>query len=741
MMRWLLALCLGLAAASLTAPWASETALAQAAATGNEAADPGAQDKATLTVPGRPDVRLIVDISGSMKQTDPENLRQPAVRLLAGLLPGNAEAGLWTFGQWVNMLVPHDDVSAAWRERMRAGSTKINSVALRTNLGKAIEVAGDDLGPNHKGTVDFILLTDGKVDLSDDPAVNAAEERRILDDVVPRLVARGARFHPVALSDQADAAFLKKLADASDGRFHLAQNASDLNRAFADALNAAEPQQQIPIEGNGFSVDAGVKEFTALIFPGEGDGNGALRTLTLVAPDGRRLTPKSAGDSVRWAREPGYDLITIDTPAAGQWQIDGDLGDGSRVTVVSDLRMEMSDIPAHFSTDKPIELSAAFFEKSDKIVNPDFLKVVTVSLTLTAADGRSGTKVLSGDQPPKDGVYGDTIGQLPAEGDYTLTLLADGKTFQRKLTATTHFDAPPATDAGDTPAADRGQEPAEGPAPGGDGAEPVDTGIQPIDPSQVETPEAPASEAVPEGDSGNAVEDAPESPADSAPGSAADAPAADAAPAQAPEEGFLSRWMNWLIGGGVGLLALVALVFAVLRRKRGRDQALVEAASERETAADLEEDTEVPVVAPDIDETPEPDAEPEPATEPELEPEPAAEQAPERDDDIPALTDEDPVPALDEPVVAEDDERIPELPPEPEPADADEPGPFDEGQPSPEDEDIPVAQAALDDDEFGLDDFDLSEFDDLPGYDEDADQHTDNDKDDDGETPAPRKNT
>ena len=46
-----------------------------------------AQESDDVQLPEQSDVRIIVDISGSMKDTDPENLRQPAVRLLARLLP------------------------------------------------------------------------------------------------------------------------------------------------------------------------------------------------------------------------------------------------------------------------------------------------------------------------------------------------------------------------------------------------------------------------------------------------------------------------------------------------------------------------------------------------------------------------------------------------------------------------------------------------------------------------------
>ncbi|KKN16602.1 hypothetical protein LCGC14_0974140, partial [marine sediment metagenome] len=58
-----------------------------------------AEETTKLTLPESPDIRIIVDISGSMKETDPNNLRQPAVRLLARVLPEGSTAGVWTFGQ------------------------------------------------------------------------------------------------------------------------------------------------------------------------------------------------------------------------------------------------------------------------------------------------------------------------------------------------------------------------------------------------------------------------------------------------------------------------------------------------------------------------------------------------------------------------------------------------------------------------------------------------------------------
>lgn len=676
-----------------------------------------------VQLPEQSDVRIIVDISGSMRDTDPENLRQPAVRLLARLLPEGASAGVWTFGQYVNMLVPHREVNDAWREMAIQRSAQINSVALRTNLGAAIETASDDYFTG--GELDqthFILLTDGKVDISDDPRVNAQEEQRILDDIVAGLIDRGATFHPVALSEAADTEFLKALATRSGGRFQVAETADALNLAFLEALNTAVPQEQIPIEGDGFTVDSGVQEFTALIFWGEAETS-ATRELGLVRPDGQELELSNFPDNVRWAREAGYDLITVTEPQSGQWRINGELGEGSRVTVVSDLRMVVSPLPSAFSAEQPLDIRIAFFEAEEKITNPDFLGVLEVSLSITSEGGRSGTKVLSGAQPPEDGTYRDTVNRLPAPGLYTFDVVADGQTFSRKLSATVGFTVP----EGAEPAAAEAEAPmmqepesadepdvTETPAQPAEADEPAEEPAiaAPIDISQVEQPAAPA----------------PETPAEPADESAA-AEGETTEPTE--QEKALPLWVYG--AGGAGVLALAALGWFLFRRGRQQQQAREQAAAERETVEDLEQEPVVAAPEEPEAEADEPEAEEKPGAEQEVEPEPeeipeVTEPVAEEEDDMAqleavideqeaALKAQDALPE-DESADVEDDADIPvaDVPAE------EESLPGEEEIPELESEaELPESDPseADDDEEFGLEDFDLSEFDDLPDYDED----------------------
>lgn len=598
-----------------------------------------AQESTKLTLPERADVRIIVDISGSMKQTDPNNLRQPAVRLLARVVPEGSTAGVWTFGQYVNMLVPHGEVNESWRETAIDRSTKINSVALRTNLGKAIEVASDGYvtGGSLENT-HFILLTDGNVDISDSANVNKAEEKRILGKVLSDLVAKGATFHPVALSDLADAGFLKTLAEESKGSFRIADTAESLNLAFLDALNTAAPQEQIPIEGNGFTVDDGVKEFTALIFRGETNAGGEDKAanLELIRPDGKALLQSAQPDNVRWASEAAYDLVTITEPKAGKWRVKGELGEGSRVTVVSDLRMVVGPVPATFTAKSPVEVRVAFFENSEKVINPEFLDVISVQLSLTSEDGRKGSKTLSKDQPPEDGEYTDTISKLPAEGLYRIDIVADGKTFARKFSATTEFLVPVGM---------------------------IDSTIEaPIDISLAE--QAPVAEPEPQPTPTEPAPLAEEQPAPKEELPAEEKPSVANEPAAEKETENRSALPIplWVIAAGAGALAVLALIIFLLMRKRRNAQDEVDTPSdESENLDDLQQEMA------DIE----------------------AETEAEAEVEAPIVVAEEPEPVL-EPEIEEE----------------------------PAEEDIPIANTVVEpEEEFGLDDFDLSEFDDLPDYD------------------------
>lgn len=377
-----------------------------------------------------PDVRVIIDISGSMKQNDPNNLRRPALELLVKLFPEGSKAGVWTFGQWVNMLVSHKPVNEQWRQSALSKAKKINSVALHTNIPEVLIKATDDidrLSPDYQTSL--ILLTDGMVDVSKSPAENAKARQQIIDEIIPRLREAGISVHTVALSSNADRDLMQYLAVQTDGLAAVAQTADDLRRIFLQAFDAAAPAEQLPLEGNSFLVDSSIEEFTALIFR-QPDSEEAV----LVAPDGSKYTQSGRHEDVKWFHQSDYDLITVKRPFEGQWSVIADLQPDSRVTIVSNLSLVVSALAANTFIGSDSSLSAVLKQQGEIITQPELLDIVEMSLEVNRRDDNQQWQLsLSGvDSSPANGVFRSALTMLQDSGVYDITVRANGKTFQRQ---------------------------------------------------------------------------------------------------------------------------------------------------------------------------------------------------------------------------------------------------------------------------------------------------------------------
>lgn len=372
------------------------------------------------------DLRLLVDISGSMRRTDPNNLRQPAVTLFSELVPQGSQGGVWTFGRLVNMLVPTAQVDDAWRGRVQQAAEKINSVALFTNIGGALEVASDDFYRDQDfSNTHFILLTDGLVSIDGNEAANMTERQRILGPVIDRFVEKGARIHPIALSDEADLPLLEALAVETGGQFNIAHTDAQLTRAMLQAFTGAASSNEVALTDNRFVIDDSVEQFSALIFPEPGSGSIRLNT-----PSGETLSRNNRGDNLRWLSTREYDLITLDQPESGQWQITGLIGEQSRVMLVSQRRMVVSPLPRQFFASDTLPLSIAFYEDGELISDEDFLSKIQLTVEISSEDERSGTRSL--DAPATgDGVFRDEMTLLRDPGLYQVLVRADGGSFNR----------------------------------------------------------------------------------------------------------------------------------------------------------------------------------------------------------------------------------------------------------------------------------------------------------------------
>lgn len=376
-----------------------------------------------------PDVRMLIDVSGSMKQNDPANLRQPAVDLLLQLLPKDSKAGVWTFGQYVNMLIPHKVVDEPWKQQALKNAEDINSVGLHTNIGAALEKAAydsDRLSPDYRSSL--VLLTDGMVDVDRNPSVNDKEWRRIVDEVLPALKQAGYTVHTIALSDNADTVLLEKLALATGGMFEVAQTADELMKIFLRVFDSAAPAEQVPLEGNTFLIDSSIEEFTALIF------RQSDQPTQLISPDTAAYDVDSRDKDVSWYRTDEYDLITVRRPLEGEWRVVADMDPDSRVTVVSNLNMRVKPLPSNVFVDETAELSLLFQEQNKTVTDGRFLSLLSIDTLVQNEDTLdSWPEAIITSPAPPNGVFTRSLDMFHQEGSYQVVVQVDGKSFQRQF--------------------------------------------------------------------------------------------------------------------------------------------------------------------------------------------------------------------------------------------------------------------------------------------------------------------
>lgn len=384
------------------------------------------------STPEKKDVRVLIDISGSMRQNDPENLRRPALRMLAGLLQPGTQAGVWTFARWVNNLVPVAEVDAAWKKRTQALSKQIASPGQFTNIEEVLDKASADWeGEPTTHARHLVLLTDGMVDISKQAAENARSRSRILDTLLPRLQAAGVRVHTIALSERADHDLMQRLAAETGGWYQQVAKAEELQRVFLRMFEKVGSPDTVPLEDNRFVVDGSVNEVTVVLFS-KPDSPPAV----LLSPSGESYKDSDLPAGIAWSRDQGYDMITIASPQKGEWVLQADVDPDNRVMIVTDLKLQTSEVPTHIAAGEQTRVEASLSNRGKLVARQAFLRLVDVRAEASGAgDARSlplNDLGEAGDEKAGDGRYTMRFGEQQAGQEVELVVAVDSPTFMRE---------------------------------------------------------------------------------------------------------------------------------------------------------------------------------------------------------------------------------------------------------------------------------------------------------------------
>ncbi|WP_136065623.1 vWA domain-containing protein [Modicisalibacter radicis] len=382
-----------------------------------------------------PDVRLLFDVSGSMKRNDPNRLSDSALELMVTLLPSGARGGLWTFGSRVANPLPSATIDERWRQRALALKPALSDYQQYTDIEQAVRETAN-AAPT-EGKRHLILLTDGVVDIpgeGDKRARDEASRQRLVDELAPTLADEAVVVHTIAFSSGVDLSLLESLARETDGLNAVAEDPEALLRAFLDVFDRIFPRDQVPLDAKSFPIDDRVDAFSALLFHGP-DAPAPV----LIAPDGTRYTLENHPDAIRWQHQPRFDIIHVPGPQAGEWRLEGEVGADSRVSVESDLALRIPRLPTtlYQGFETPIEAGLNQPDGSPDTLPPG----LELRAELRGIDGRVRQSVALEREAAGDGYHG--VLAPPREvGNARLAVVAENDRFIRERRQAVNVLAP-----------------------------------------------------------------------------------------------------------------------------------------------------------------------------------------------------------------------------------------------------------------------------------------------------------
>jgi len=378
------------------------------------------------------EVQLIMalDISGSMKTTDPLRLLPKAAQIMVELLDEKDSLGILTFEDVTLTRLPRGPLTPAQRRKGFQELFRLQPQGLWTDIHQVTAEALKAFGPQEQTKRALLLITDGQMDIDPLKGNSKAFVERLHQEIIPAYKKAGIPIYTVAFTEASDQALLKTLAEQTGGRFLLIPKADEVHQAFTKFYEDLKGPQVAPLVGNQFLIDSQVQE-AILVATRASQG----KPVVMSTPKGQKLGPASKG--IRWFSAPTFDMVTLPKPEPGNWTVSGHKEGDGRVILLTDLKLECPHLPEEAGADEALITGALLVNKGQAVTLPEVTNQTVFTAELQAEGGKPVQLPLG--NPPADQKElwpaGTRLARFPAfgaPGVWNLKIKALGKTFQRE---------------------------------------------------------------------------------------------------------------------------------------------------------------------------------------------------------------------------------------------------------------------------------------------------------------------
>ena len=382
-----------------------------------------AADKGSSSSDDFPEIHLLVDVSGSMKETDPANLRVSAIKMFIYLIKQKAEMSVSTFSTETNKIIPAAPVDDKFATLFMSKKNTIASDGAWTNIETALINANQSW---RSGNKIIILMTDGHIDLQYD-AVSAASKDRLIRDVIPNLQHGKVRVFNVGFSANADKSLLDTISARTNGISQIVRSSKDLDSTLYNIFTAIIKINGTAIKKNkdatrSIQIDKNINNLT-LIFK----KNENISKLYLTNPEGKKsavidLNQKNVSTA-------DYDFIDIKKPTPGTWVLAGPEQDIERAIILTDVKLQSNFSSGSYFQNEVVPMTAYLEEEGKILDKPAVLDNMEMGLQVSDATNHYTYKI----PYTRDGKFEKALYFNMVVGHYNLVLAAQNKYLSRQL--------------------------------------------------------------------------------------------------------------------------------------------------------------------------------------------------------------------------------------------------------------------------------------------------------------------
>jgi Ca-activated chloride channel homolog len=289
---------------------------------------------ANFSTTSKIDVVFILDASGSMKQSDPDNIRLEAMKMFIDMCElGRTQVGIVTFS---HIIIEEKEMfglnSAEDKSELKRYINNIPQNKGDTDIGLALKTGMELLESKHnpENSQFIILLSDGKTDIRSSLSKRTiADSEKDVNDVIVRANREGCPIYTIGLNynGSVDEKELEHISQGSgENSCYITKTASDLpdilNNIFARHIGTKFTQvvEAMVADGKMQRVDFDIPDSTVLAANVIFISNRGVKEVHLYNPSGNELPIPS--NSVIYSSGSMYSIYKILYPEKGTWIIE-----------------------------------------------------------------------------------------------------------------------------------------------------------------------------------------------------------------------------------------------------------------------------------------------------------------------------------------------------------------------------------------------------------------------------------